>query len=112
MTGLNLEYLYSDELKSKIHKMSNDVLITEWKNVRLLNNYCLLFDFSHCQICTNRNSCLNYLIYEEILTEEIENRGLLHFAIISSCHKNTEKFGRVDLEQNTLLDLDQINSLN
>ena len=67
-------------LKNKVQKLSNKNLLREWKTIREINNSCLVNDFSSCSICYNKNNCIFHLKYEEALTDELLDRGLLTLA--------------------------------
>ena len=69
------------QIKSMIHRMNNGNLIIEWRNIRFINNYCKWDDFNNCSNCPERINCVKYLKYEEILTEELIQRGLLNYAV-------------------------------
>jgi len=95
-------------LKNKVQNLSNKCLLREWKIIREVNNSCLVNDFSSCSICYNKSNCIFYLKYEETLTDELLERGLLTFAFNVNEDEN-------DTVNNSILNLislikkDQIN---
>ncbi|NHJ32144.1 MAG: hypothetical protein FK732_04725 [Asgard group archaeon] len=74
------------KLKLKIHRMKNNMLVSEWQTIRLINSKCIPNDILGCSTC-NFARCLCYLIYEEIVTKELHNRGLFDFAA-NNCLKH------------------------
>ncbi|MHA1500613.1 MAG: hypothetical protein ACTSSB_02095 [Candidatus Heimdallarchaeota archaeon] len=67
-------------IKNKVQKLSNKNLLSEWKTIREINSSCLINDFTSCSICYNKSNCIFHLKYEEVLTEELLERGLLTLA--------------------------------
>ena len=76
-----LSYWGINKLKNKIHKLPNISLILEWKNIRVHNDNCPYFDYAKCNFCTNREECYNSLAIEEVITNELIDRGLFDFVL-------------------------------
>jgi hypothetical protein len=85
-------------LKTKVQELSNKKLLKEWKIIREVNKSCLVNDFTCCSLCYNKNNCILHLKYEEALTEELLDRGLLTFAF--NIHED-----EMIKENNSILDL-------
>ena len=81
MIGNNSSYWGITKLKEMIHKMPNMMLIIEWRSIRVHNDSCPYFDYSNCNFCSNREQCYQSLTIEEVLTEELIDRGLFDFAL-------------------------------
>ena len=103
MIDLGSEQPLTESLRVKVQKMSNSLLLSEWKNIRQTNSDCSPKEESNCQECFNKSTCINYLIYEGILSEEIDKRGLRHYAFATSYKKRTE-YERFDCEVESLFD--------
>jgi hypothetical protein len=78
------------KLKQMIHEMSNQTLIFEWCKVRMHNNQCSHVDDQHCVNC-NLALCIGYLMYEEIATNELIDRGLFDYAL-NICYRNLSSY--------------------
>ena len=85
-------------IKNKVQKLSNKNLLKEWKTIREINNSCLVNDFSSCSICYNKSNCIFHLKYEEVITEELLDRGLLTLAFNVNEDENIK-------DNNSILDL-------
>ena len=68
------------KIKMKIQKMTNNNLISEWQTIRHINSFCSPTEFTQCQVCS-LTKCFGHLTYEEIITNELIERGLFDFAI-------------------------------
>ncbi|HUT81143.1 MAG TPA: hypothetical protein VMZ29_08065 [Candidatus Bathyarchaeia archaeon] len=68
------------KIKIKIHNMTNQNLIVEWHNIRCINDNCTPINTTKCPVC-DYDSCQEYLSYEEIITDELVNRGLFDYAL-------------------------------
>ena len=92
---INDEFSYwgINKLKNMIHKLPNISLILEWRNIRVHNDSCPFFDYSKCNFCISREECYNSLAIEEVITEELIDRGLLDYVLnIGSKLLNDSKF--------------------
>ena len=75
------------KIKMKIQKMNNSNLISEWQTIRYVNSFCSPTEASQCQMCS-LTKCFGHLTYEEIITNELIDRGLFDFALSKSfCNK-------------------------
>ena len=74
-------YLGINLLKIQITKMTNKVLIFEWNKIRILNDYCPNIIKFNCTFCDELRNCRDCLVYEELITEELLERGLFDLAI-------------------------------
>ncbi|NHJ39530.1 MAG: hypothetical protein FK731_05805 [Asgard group archaeon] len=75
-------------LKLTIHRMTNHKLIFELYSIRITNSNCIPKDDNNCNHC-NITQCYRYLTYEEMITDELINRGLFEFAL-KTCHKKSK----------------------
>ncbi|NHJ47121.1 MAG: hypothetical protein FK733_04965 [Asgard group archaeon] len=76
-------------MKEMIHGMSNQTLISEWHSIRLLNSHCTPINDQQCLKC-NLVYCIGYLTYEEVITDELMDRGLFDFAM-NTCYRQSKK---------------------
>ena len=72
--GINL-------LRIQITKMTNKMLILEWNKIRILNGFCPNVIKFNCTFCDEIRNCRDCLVYEELITEELLERGLFDLAI-------------------------------
>ncbi|NHJ85044.1 MAG: hypothetical protein FK734_06250 [Asgard group archaeon] len=70
-------------MKSKITKMTNNALINELQNVRCINSFCPNHEFDCCSECISNSGCLIYLTLEELITNELIERGIFDFALLN-----------------------------
>ena len=78
MTAVEIKGLA--KLKTKIHKLSNKMLIYEWQNTFLINSLYQSFDQIQCINC-NLKKCIDFLKLEELITVELNKRVLYYYAI-------------------------------
>ena len=81
MISENYVYWGLKKLKSKIHKMSNEILLIELKNVRSINSRSCGNSNLNCQHCKFQEKCDKYVTYEEAITDELLTRGLFDYAL-------------------------------
>ncbi|MBN1330648.1 MAG: hypothetical protein JXA54_14335 [Candidatus Heimdallarchaeota archaeon] len=79
--------------KIKIRNMTNQSLITEWQNIRCINTKCNPTNISKCPSC-DYDSCQEYLFYEEIITNELVDRGLFDYTLNKFSYKANTKISQ------------------
>ncbi|MFW9921668.1 MAG: hypothetical protein ACFFDW_00065 [Candidatus Thorarchaeota archaeon] len=108
MSQNGINYWEIKKTKSRITKMTNKALISEWKAIRNSNSICVGENFTNCGICGNNRLCLNSVVYEEVITDELISRGLLDYAI-NICYRTKVKklpytfLGSTELFQNGII---------
>ena len=85
------------KLQAHVHKMSNKTLIAEWKYIRYFNDSCWNITYFNCSFCDQIKNCRNCLLYEEMVTQELLERGLFDLAInIAYQRREVQKIKRFE----------------
>ncbi|MHA1155836.1 MAG: hypothetical protein ACTSQK_06970 [Candidatus Heimdallarchaeota archaeon] len=87
-----INYRGPNKLRNRIHNLPNSMLMHEWKNIRFHNDSCPYFDHTKCEFCITREQCYNSLTLEEIITDELLERGIFDFAV-NVCYKREKEAG-------------------
>ena len=90
-----------NKLKQMINEMSNQTLISEWHTILYYNGNCSPINDQQCIKC-DLASCIGYLTYEEIITNELMDRGLFDLAM-NICYRkmsaNIQNISTIEFRQ-------------
>ena len=89
MKADEINYWGTNKLRHRIHNLPNLMIMLEWNNIRYHNDICPYFDHAKCTSCITREQCYNSLTLEEIITDELVERGIFEFAV-NACYKLLE----------------------
>lgn len=68
-------------LKNQLKKMSNQQLLVSWIKIRIINKNCIPHSKNECKTCKWENNCRQYLLFEELYSEELRCRGMLYLGL-------------------------------